>query len=87
MSEYKEKKMKQYYGFFDEETMTENPLCGIAELGLPVRIHDGRGYGSAPGWLVGESENFKENGCYDVIEPDHGMRTVHWDYLRPVEAK
>ena len=84
MNEHKAKKMR--YGFYNEELTTQNPLWDT-ESGTPVRINEGHGYGSTIAWLIGESENFKEKGCYDVVEPDEGMRTVHWDHLRLVEGK
>jgi hypothetical protein len=69
------------YGFYDTSHMTYNHLWDT-EPGTLVRIDEG-GY-STVAWLIGENDSFKKTGCYDVVEPDQGMRTVHWDHLRLV---
>ena len=74
------------YGFYGLETMTQNPLRD-SEPGQYVRINEGQGFGSTIAWIIGESDNFEENGCYDVVEPTEGLRTVHWDHLSLLEVE
>ena len=35
-------------------------------------------------WLVGEADDFKGSGQYDIIVPEDGVVSVHWNPLQPI---
>ena len=80
MNEYEEKKMS--YGFWHSASMTVNRMFCI-EQGAQVLISH-YGGGCTRGWLLGESDDFKESGCYDIVIPDEGIDPVHWDHLHAI---
>jgi len=84
MSEYKEKKMS--YGFYGD-FMTYNPVQ-FTEQGAQIlwTYPDGssRVRAAARGWLLGEADDFKESGQYDIVLPEEGIVSVHWDHLQPI---
>ena len=80
MNEYKKKKMS--YGFYNENAMTYNPLQ-FTEQGAQI-LWKHRDKTCARGWLLGESDHFKETGQYDIVIPEDGVVSVHWDHLRAI---
>ncbi len=85
MNEYKEKKMS--YGFYNGKCMTYNPVQ-FTEQGAQIlwTYPDGssRVRAAARGWLLGEADDFKESGQYDIVLPEEGIVSVHWDHLQPI---
>jgi len=79
-----ESKKKMSYGFYNTSLTTHNPVR-FTEQGSQVLIKH-YGGGTTRAWLLGESEGFKETGCYDVVVPeeDGGVVAVHWDNLQPI---
>ena len=35
-------------------------------------------------WLVGEADDFKGAGQYDIFVPEDGVVSVHWNHLQPI---
>ena len=78
MSEYKEKKIK--YGFYGN-VRTRNWVQDLVQGAQILRTY-WNGNGRDRGWLLGESDDFEESGKYDIVIPDEGIVSVHWDHLR-----
>ena len=36
------------------------------------------------GWLLGKSEGFDESGHYDIVVPEEGVVSVHYDRLQAI---
>jgi len=74
---------KMSYGFYGDY-MTYNPVRFTAPGSAILWNHPGGG--STVGWLLGESDHFKESGQYDIVIPEEngGVISVHWDHLKPI---
>ena len=35
-------------------------------------------------WRGGEADDFKGSGQYDIVVPEDGVVSVHWDHLQPI---
>ena len=51
-----------------------NILWDVSLVGASVKTY-------MRGWLLGESDDFKEAGQYDIVIPQEGVVSVHWDRL------
>ena len=80
MNEYKKKKMS--YGFYNSDFMTYNKLMCTEQGAQVLWKHKNNTYTLA--WLLGEADDFKEPGQYDIVVPDDGIVSVHWDHLQPI---
>jgi len=80
MSEYKEKKMS--YGFYGN-FMTYNRVFNTEQGAQILWKHPACGT-CTQAWLIGESDDFKESGQYDIVVPEDGVVSVHWDHLQPI---
>ena len=79
MSEYEKKKMS--YGFYGD-FMTYNRVQFTEQGSQILWKHKNKTCTLA--WLLGESDDFKESGQYDIVVPDDGVVSVHWDHLQPI---
>ena len=77
MSEHKEKKMK--YGFYGN-VRTHDRMRDLVQGAQILRTY-WNGLSCDRGWLLGESDDFEESGKYDIVIPDEGIDSVHWDHL------
>ena len=86
MSEHKEKKTK--YGFYGN-VRNQDRMRDLVQ-GAQILRRRSNGTSCDRGWLLGQSDDFEESGKYDIVIPDQGILSVHWDRLHacwPVQDK
>ena len=81
MNELRRKKMS--YGFYSSESMTYNPVQFTEQGAQILWKHPACGT-CTQAWLLGEADDFKESGQYDIVVPEDGVVSVHWDHLQPI---
>ena len=79
MNELKLKKIS--YGFYGDY-MTYN-ILQFTEHGAQV-LWKHKDKTCTLAWLVGEADDFKGSGQYDIIVPEDGVVSVHWNHLQPI---
>tara|TARA_Y100000593_G_scaffold20498_1_gene41136 strand:+ start:45 stop:335 length:291 start_codon:yes stop_codon:yes gene_type:complete len=82
-------KLKLYYGLYNpQDNKSYDPMYfiepGSQVLWTVVKNLPTKADILNRGWLLGKSEGFDESGHYDIVVPEEGVVSVHYDRLQAI---